>query len=175
MEECSAACYRCLLAYENQREHHLLDRRVIRDLLTRLARSRLRFDVGTESRDDQYRRLLEAVDPASDLERGFIAFLYEHGLRLPDRAQHRPSNDLYVQPDFYYEDSSSCVFVDGAVHDQPPIRADDRAKREALEDRGYRVITVGPDFERAVRARPDIFGQLEELGGDGNTVVREST
>ena len=99
VEECSATYYRCLLSYENQREHHLLDRRVIRDILTRLSRSRLDFDGGTESRDAQYRRLLETVDPASDLERDFIAFLYEHGLRLPDRAQHHPSDDLFVQPD----------------------------------------------------------------------------
>ena len=61
------------------------------------------------------------------------------------------------------------------MHDQPSVGADDRAKREALEDRGFRVITVGSDFERAVRARPDISGQLEKLGGDGDTVVREST
>lgn len=106
------------------------------------------------------------------MERGFIAFLYEHGLSLPDRAQHRPSDDLYVQTDFYYEDSCCCIFVDGAVHDQASVRASDRTMREALRDRGYRVIIVGPDFERAVRARPDIFGQMESGNGTSDSVAR---
>ena len=162
---CSAACYQCLLAYENQRDHHLLDRRMIREVLIRLARSQVVTRGGTETREAQYRRLKAVVDPASALEGQFLDFLLESGLRLPDLAQHRPVKDLYVQPDFYYEQHHACVFVDGAVHDQPSVGADDRSKREALEDRGYRVITVGPDFERAVRTRPDIFGVMREASG----------
>ena len=164
-ENCSAACYRCLLAYENQRDHHLLDRHSIREPLMRLARSHVDMRGGTENREAQYQRLRAVVDPASVLEGQFLEFLCKSGLRLPDRAQYRPVEDLYVQPDFYYEKHRACVFVDGAVHYQPPVGADDRAKREALEDRGYRVITVGPDFGGAVRARPDIFGAIGEAGG----------
>ena len=160
-EECSAACYRCILAYENQRDHHLLDRRSIRELLLRLARSKIDARRDSETREARYQRLKATVDPASVLEDRFLDFLYDAGLRLPDRAQHRPVEDLYVQPDFYYDQHPACIFVDGAVHDQPSVRADDQAKREALEDRGYRVITVGPDFESAVRARPDIFGVVK--------------
>ena len=44
-----------------------------------------------------------AWSPASSLEKPFIDYLYEHQLRLPDRAQDRPEPDLPVQPDFYYE------------------------------------------------------------------------
>ena len=163
--DCSAACYRCLLAYENQRDHHLLDRHAIREPLMRLARSQVVKQGGTETREAQYQRLRAVVDPASVLEGQFLAFLYESGFRLPDRAQYRPVEDLYVQPDFYYEQQRACVFVDGAVHDQPSVGADDRAKREALEDRGYRVITVGPDFGGAVRTRSDIFGVMREASG----------
>lgn len=175
VEECSAACYRCLLAYENQREHHLLDRRLIRNLLMRLSRTRLVLHVGTESRAAQYRRLLETADPASNLERDFISFLYQHGLRLPDRAQHRPTDDLFVQPDFFYEDSCCCIFVDGTAHDQPSVSTDDRAKREALKDRGYRVLAIGLDIEGAVRARPDIFGPLKSGHQDRREVLSKGT
>ena len=126
-----------------------------------MTRSRVNLGGGAEEREVRYQRLRLAVDPASPLERGFLDFLYEQGLRLPDRAQHRPSGDIYVQPDFYYDDSHARVFVDGAVHAQASVQMDDRAKREALEDRGYRVITVGSDFEGAVRARPDIFELVE--------------
>ena len=156
--ECSAACYQCLLAYENQRDHHLLDRRVIRELLTRLARSQVRGNAGTENREAKYRRLEAVLDPASELERRFLDYLYEHDLRLPDRAQHRPCDDLHVQPDFYYDESRACIFVDGAAHNEPSVRAADHANREALANRGYRVIAVGSDIEAAVRKREDIFG-----------------
>ena len=156
--DCSAACYRCLLAYENQREHHLLDRRVIRDLLTRLARSQVRGNSGAENREAKYRHLKAVLDPASELERRFLDYLYEHDLGLPDRAQHRPCDDLYIQPDFYYDESHACVFVDGAAHNEPSVRAADHANREALANRGYRVIAIGPDIEATVREREDIFG-----------------
>ena len=32
-EDCEAACYDCLMSYSNQREHDLLDRQKIRELL----------------------------------------------------------------------------------------------------------------------------------------------
>ena len=73
----------------------------------------------TETHDAQYRRLRAAGDPASDIEGQFLDFLYKYGLRLPDHAQYRPNEDVYVQPDFYYEQRHVCVFVDGAAHDQP--------------------------------------------------------
>ena len=168
-EECSAACYRCILAYENQRDHHLLDRRSIRELLLRLARSKTDTRLDRETREARYQRLKATADPASVLEDRFLDFLYEAGLRLPDRAQYRPVEDLFVQPDFYYDQHHACVFVDGAVHDQPSVQADDQAKREDLEDRGYRVITVSADFESAVRARPDIFGVVENSNSTGGT------
>jgi len=170
-EECSAACYRCILAYENQRDHRLLDRRSIRELLLRLARSKTNARVDGETREARYERLKATADPVSVLERQFLDFLYQAGLRLPDRAQHRPVDDLSVQPDFYYDHRHACVFVDGAVHDDPSVHADDQAKREALEDRGYRVLTVGPDFESAVRARPDIFGEQRSKDGDRGSVA----
>ena len=37
--ECVRACYRCLLAYSNQPDHALLDRRAVRDLLVQLSRT----------------------------------------------------------------------------------------------------------------------------------------
>ena len=46
------------------------------------------------------------------------------------------------------------------------------AKRGALEDRGYRVLTVGHDLESTVRARPDIFDELESGDGDRGPVAQ---
>ena len=36
-EDCEAACYDCLMSYSNQREHEMLDRQRIRELLLELA------------------------------------------------------------------------------------------------------------------------------------------
>ncbi|MCZ7576328.1 MAG: DUF1998 domain-containing protein [Dehalococcoidia bacterium] len=63
-ETCIAACYRCLLSYSNQREHRLIDRRVVRDFLMQLSNARL----SRRAEDDyeqQYDRLWRLTD--SDL------------------------------------------------------------------------------------------------------------
>jgi hypothetical protein len=40
-----------------------------------------------------------------------------------------------------------CVFIDGAVHNQPELAAHDRQVRDDLEDRGFRVVTIaGSNF-----------------------------
>ena len=98
----------------------------------------------------------------SSLEQEFLDFLYAGGFRLPDAAQTRPAPDVYVQPDFYYERQGAagvCVFVDGPDHDQPERASDDRAKREALEDRGILVIAVrSGEFLQVVSVHADVFG-----------------
>ena len=167
--DCTAACYDCLLAYENQPVHHLLDRRLVRDLLLRLSRARVTSGGIGESREEQYQRLRSTADPASSLEREFLDFLYEQELRLPDQAQYRPSDEVHVQPDFYYEATHTCVFIDGAVHDQPSVQEADRMAREALADRGFGVVEVRPPFETAVAQRPDVFGARESAAGGGFT------
>jgi len=162
--ECAVACYDCLLSYRNQPDHPRINRHLIREFLLALTHSRLVTGPEPEDRDAQFERLLAMVDPASPLERNFLVFLHEHRLRLPDTAQNRPSPDVAVQPDFYYERGGRpgiCVFVDGAVHQQPDQAAHDRRVREELEDHGFRVITIaGSDFAGELAASPDVFGLL---------------
>lgn len=98
------------------------------------------------------------------LEHEFLAFLYGHGLRLPDRAQNRPAPDIPVQPDFYYDREGRpgvCVFVDGPHHDQPRQREADERLRAGLQNNGYRVIAVRYDrpFPEQVEKYPDVFGE----------------
>jgi Putative DNA-binding domain len=117
-----------------------------------------------EGRDERYQRLLSMVDPASRLEREFLEFLYQRELRLPDTAQSRPSPEVPVQPDFYYERRTRpgvCVFIDGSVHGNQDQASRDRQTRDQLDDRGFRVVAiVGSDFETQVAAYPDVFGPL---------------
>jgi hypothetical protein len=164
-ERCPAACYDCLLSYANQLDHRYLDRHHVRDFLLRLARSAPRPAAG-RSYDEQYAWLRERTDPASAFERRFLDHLYEQKLRLPDFAQHTPVSDIFVQPDFFYRRSGSpgvCIFVDGPAHDEPSRQQQDRRSREALEDRGYRVVAIRGDSAIAeeIARYPDLFSPAE--------------
>jgi hypothetical protein len=158
-EGCARACYDCLLTYTNQRDHPLLNRHLVRDLLMALAGGGTQRQHGGRSYDEQYRWLLERTDPASELERRFLKHLYRAGRRLPDHAQATLS-DYSARPDFYYEAVRACVFCDGSVHDQPEVATEDTRVRADLADLGYRVVVIRYDrgMEEQVAGYPDVFG-----------------
>jgi superfamily II DNA/RNA helicase/very-short-patch-repair endonuclease len=163
-KRCPAACYDCLLSYANQLDHRHLDRHHVRDFLLRLARSAPVREDG-RSYDEQYAWLLERTDPASSFEREFLDYLFEKKLKIPDFAQYTPASDVFVQPDFYYrrgEIPGVCVFVDGPQHDEAVRREEDRQAREALEDRGYRVLAIRNDQSLAqqIADHPDVFSPV---------------
>ena len=83
-EACEAACYDCLLSYYNQRDHRLLDRKIIPTLLRRMARARLETSPRPVARDTQYGELRNLTQ--SDLERRWLDRVHELGLRLPSRG-----------------------------------------------------------------------------------------
>lgn len=159
---CVVACYECLLSYSNQPEHRFLDRNLVKDLLLGLSVSTtVTVDEG-RSREEQYNWLKTLVDPKSEIEATFLDFLYEGGYQLPDAAQNRPCPEVAAQPDFYYDRDpvpGVCVFIDGPPHDRPDQSERDEAVRRALEDRGYRVISVryGRDFGEQVDQHADVF------------------
>ena len=151
------------MSYTNQPQHRHLDRRVIKDFLTELARSTTSEHASGETADQKLQRLLRATDTASPSESDFLRFLHQNGYRLPDRAQNRPAEDVFVQPDFYYERDGipgACVFIDGSVHTDPDVRAHDEEVRQQLRDRGFRVISIDTSegWATSVGANPDVFG-----------------
>ncbi len=170
IQPCATACYRCLLAYGNQREHRLLDRMLLPEYLVALANSSLTPAEPAETqetRDAHFRHLLTLADSA--LEKDFLKFLYAKGLRLPDEAQNRPCLDIYVQPDFYYRHAQNpqlpgvCIFVDGPLHDAPENHDRDAQLRTALRNRGFGVVAIRYDhpFADQIGGRPDIFGHAD--------------
>ncbi len=156
-EECEAACYNCLMGYTNQREHDLLDRHRVCDLLVHLASARTESGTGLRDRTDALATL--ETRSGSDLERRFLRFLAAGGHRLPDHAS-AVIEGYGTRPDFYYDEMQACVYVDGPVHDYPDRQERDAAVTARLEDGGYTVVRVeGPEtWERAVRAYSWVFG-----------------
>ncbi len=160
-EKCDVACYECLLTYSNQLHHRQINRRLLPDFLLMLTSGKT-VQAEARDREAQYHRLKGLVDPGSSLEREFLRYLYENQIRLPDHAQNRPTQEVHVQPDFYYERDNIpgiCVFVDGPHHDTPEQSEQDVRIRNQLRDLGFRVITIRYDQSIAdqVEQHPDVF------------------
>ncbi|MFC3833956.1 MULTISPECIES: DEAD/DEAH box helicase [Deinococcus] len=145
-EPCVAACYDCLMGYGNQMHHELLDRHLVRDLMLGLLTPVLD---GAETGDTaaHLAALLRKCD--SSLEREFLTFLAERGLRLPNDAQ-RLIDDHYARPDFAYDglDVPVVVFIDGPVHTEKSVAERDLKIRKALYNAGYEVLTFTHDTGR---------------------------
>ena len=159
--KCAIACYECLLTYSNQLNHRHINRQLLPGFLLLLASSTT-VPEREKDRDTQFQWLNGLIDPGSSLEEEFLRFLYEAQIRLPDYSQHRPSQEVHVQADFYYEREDRpgvCVFVDGPHHDAAKQQADDARLRVQLQDQGYRVITIKHNrpFEEQVQEHPDVF------------------
>ncbi len=160
-EECEAACYDCLLSYNNQRYHAVLDRQLVAELLTALSRVTGVVGAGAQTRAEQRDRLLRLCQ--SELERSFVRWLDRNGYRLPDDAQVLIEN-ASARPDFVYDDPPTCVYVDGPVHADAERHARDANAVRSLESMGFTVVRVqGPETWRSVVGDyPWIFGSASE-------------
>lgn len=145
--------------YGNQREHQNLNRNLIKDFLFDLTRAKTRKLSNGRTREERLMALLESADPHSATERAFIRHLYHNDHSLPDRAQYRPSEQVYAQPDFYYEQGRVCIFIDGPSHATPEIQTNDAEVREELEERVFKVIAIrhDEDFAAQIACYPEVF------------------
>jgi len=157
-EDCEAACYDCLMSYYNQRDHDLLDRQAIRDLLLEFSQSRVTAAPIADSRADHLAMLMRMAD--SDLERAWLQHLETHGHHLPSHAQ-RLIETCSTRPDFLYQDAPAAVYIDGPHHQYPERQMRDAAQQECLEDQGYMVIRFGvaDDWSATLAHYPNIFGR----------------
>ena len=144
-QRCEKACYDCLLAFDNQLEHGLIDRHSVRDLLVELANATTRLDALDGPRVDD---LLARCD--SSLERDFVGYLVAHDHRLPSSAQEL-IQAAQARPDFLYRDAGVAVFLDGPVHDGQRAAERDVQADLRLMDLGWTVIRIRHDEDWGVR------------------------
>jgi very-short-patch-repair endonuclease len=159
-EDCEAACYDCLMSYSNQREHALLDRKSVRELLLHLARARTMSSPTPEPRATHLEHLFRQT--GSELEQRWLHWLDTYSYRLPDSAP------VFVEacqtrPDFLYEDYHAAIYVDGPPHDYVDRQARDLQQTEAMEDYGYTVIRFShtDDWGQVAARYPHIFGAVQ--------------
>jgi very-short-patch-repair endonuclease len=159
-EDCEAACYDCLMSYVNQPDHRLLDRKLIKEILAALARSRVEASPAALSREQHLERLLRKCQ--TELERSFLRFLETRGIELPSDAQ------VFIEvprarPDFLYDGHQTVVFIDGPVHQYPNVVARDGQAARRLEDAGYTVIRFLENestWPETVARWPSVFGRM---------------
>jgi len=157
-QECGIACYHCLLSYGNQRYHPLLNRLLLRDLLLAWRGIDVLVAGHLVSRADLRDELKKLS--GSTLETAFVDWLYDHGYRLPDKAQVLVADGL-ARPDFYVEEARACVYVDGPAHEHPDTAVRDKDARRQLERLGYQVISVTyPEhWATEISDWADVFGE----------------
>lgn len=155
------ASYDDLLSYYNQPDHAVIDRFSIASALRTLADCTVELSsTSGETYDAKYQRLLATYDTQSEMERQLLEYLYSQNLRLPTAAQIAVP-DLYVRPDFVY-DERVWIFCDGTPHDDVRVAERDNEARALLRDRGDQVVvwhyrTALADF---VASRPDLFTRV---------------
>lgn len=161
---CEAGCYRCLLSYYNQPDHPLIDRQdkqaggQLQDILCRLTEST--SALGSHGRaPEQHSAELERLS-SSSLEKAWLAHVEEHGYLKPDRAQHTLTA-AGVNADFYYDDYSLAVFIDGPHHDSDSQKTKDAEANRKLEDLGLIVVRFPKEkdqWQAIFKANADLFG-----------------
>ena len=144
---CGGACYECLLTYQNQLDHELLDRETVLPFLQRLVTADLQPDEATQ------------LVAESSLEAAFLALLEEGSYNTPDDSQVY-FESARTRPDYLYNAACVAIYVDGPHHDYPDRAARDRNQDEAMLNLGYRTIRFGhrDDWDRIIRENKDVFG-----------------
>ncbi|MBW4637884.1 MAG: DEAD/DEAH box helicase [Gloeocapsa sp. UFS-A4-WI-NPMV-4B04] len=144
-ESCVQACYECLLSYQNQFDHALINRHLLKPLLDQLLVSKVVRHVEGISREEQYHQLVQQTDPNSEFERVVLGEIYQRGYKLPDAAQELIL-EANCKPDFLYKSNDIAIFCDGSVHDHPDKRLSDQIKRDDLRyNTSYTVLTFRYD------------------------------
>ncbi len=156
-EVCEAACYDCLMSYYNQREHRLLDRKIIRDLLFEYKEAKTKTSPVSIARDEHHEQLHRLCQ--SEFEEKWLDYLHQNGYRLPSKAQHLIA-DCNTRPDFLYEEDYVAIYVDGYHHLDEKRRERDVTQQSCLEDMGYTVLRFGifDDWSSLIEQNKYLFG-----------------
>jgi ATP-dependent helicase YprA (DUF1998 family) len=161
-EECSTACYDCLMTYANQPDHLRMDRHLIHDYLMDLVKAEVKPSPSDLPRSAHLQALIARCE--SGLEKEWLLFLEARNLTLPSHGQHAPDaiNGCFTRPDFVYAAHSTIIYVDGPHHEYPTRQARDGEQTSCVEDCGWSVIRFGAqdDWEAKLRSYPSVFGSM---------------
>ncbi|GCF11078.1 DEAD/DEAH box helicase [Dictyobacter arantiisoli] len=157
-EDCEAACYNCLMTYANQRDHLLLDRASIRDILLELCQTTVNFrSMSTSSSHEQ--PVVELI-ARSEVEQAWLQFLHEQGYQFTPSELAAPAQ---AHPDFYHAQTRAAIYIDGDVERYPERQQRDEEVLEDLIDEGYMIVRFGAPhtWEAQIAKNPNIFRRIQ--------------
>ena len=161
-EDCEVACYNCLMSYSNQREHALLDRQQVKQLLIDLTHCKVQTSPTASTFSDHLETLKQQA--GSNLEREWLDYLVRRGLHLPSVAQMFVAK-ASTRPDFLYDKHRVAIYVDGPPHDYPDRQQRDQQVTAKMEDLGFIVLRFGhnTDWGTIVTDHPNVFGKPQAV------------
>lgn len=161
-EDCTAACYSCLMSYRNQIDHPLLDREAIFPILSQFKASRVNASARETTRSEHLRQLMRLAQ--STLERDWLSYLDERGYNLPTEAQ-RLFESCEARPDFFYAETGLAVYIDGPYHEFPERKERDKQADDRFGDYGYNVIRfpAQADWDELLTRYPSSFGSPAQV------------
>lgn len=112
--------------------------------------------------DQQINDLLTVTH--SSLEKAWLDFLQQHGLRLPDAGQTLMSEHS-TRPDFIYREQGALIYIDGPHHQQKGQQQIDETITRRLMDAGFTVVRFPVEQNKWVEICSryiDIFGAIED-------------
>lgn len=138
---CEKACYECLCTFYNQRDHHLLDRRLVLPWLKQAMPQEIKPLIVETEVTDRFETLLAGCE--SELEKTVLREIQKNNLPLPDDGQRTVfDNDTPVaRADFFYR-PNILIFVDGSVHDTSHSQKIDADTRRRLKKLNFRLLVV---------------------------------
>jgi len=156
-EDCEAACYDCLMSYANQRDHELLDRKMLLTFLQELRSSRVKASPSPKPFADHLETLKAGCD--SNLEKQWLDYLALRGHRLPSVGQKHYAQ-CSTRPDFVYEREHTAIYVDGPPHDFPERQQRDADASARMEDLGITVLRFHhqDNWAEIIARYPNVFG-----------------
>lgn len=148
---CVRGCYRCLLSYGNQRSHESIDRRLVIDLLQRLARSQTAAAASTAQTPASAAPQGAAV---SQRAQSILDYLAAQGLNLPDGIGQEIEGQVV---DFAYSTSSQPTVVIVEDESRPPVN------EMMLTYGNWNVLTVRADaaIDVFVKDHATVFGVVK--------------
>lgn len=160
-EDCTKACYDCLLNYGNQTYHKLLDRHSSKEFLMQLQKANIEFSPVEQTAEEHFNYLVKKCD--SNLEKEWLDLLLKYKLKLPSDAQ-KVIERCSAKPDFSYitNDIAAAIYVDGPPHDFPDRQTRDKISEDCLSNYGYKVIRFNykDDWISILKKFPSIFGKI---------------
>ena len=172
-EPCEAACYNCLMTYANQRDHLLLDRASIRDILLDFCQAQVNFLPHGTSGNNEWSATSSARsaddvqldnntpagtqtirDARSAIEQAWLQFLQEQGYQF---MPIEPPASHPGKPDFYHR--LAAIYIDGAPDQYPERRRRDAEIVEEQIDNGDIVLRFGAQetWPALLARHPTIF------------------